>query len=43
MLERSLRDLFDNGLSSPADEDATGNTILYVRPVYWIENKALKY
>lgn len=42
-LESSLRDLFDGGLSSPADEDATGNTILYVRPAYFIFEKALAY
>lgn len=29
-LENSLRDLFGGGLSSPADEDQHGNTILYV-------------
>lgn len=38
-LENTLRDLFDSGLSSPADEDATGDTILYVRPVYSISGK----
>lgn len=32
-LENSLRGLFDTGLSSPADEDQYGNSILYVRPV----------
>lgn len=42
-LESSLRDLFDGGLSSPADEDATGNTILYVRPAYFICEEALAY
>lgn len=43
MLEGSLRDLFNGGLSSPADEDTTGNTVLYVWPVYFICKKALAY
>lgn len=33
-VESSLRELFDNGVSSPLDEDETGTTILHVRHPY---------
>lgn len=42
-LESSLRNLFHGGLSSPADEDETGDTVLYVRPIYSICEKTLAY
>lgn len=33
-VENSLRELFDNGLSSPLDEDDTGTTLLHVSRSY---------